>query len=385
VPTSRQWACQRWVCVSVAGAGDAAGRPPLSQPYQQSRPLPQFPPAWPTVRFHICMPHPHGHEVAVRGLLHRDDSALIVEFEFAKKNVWKKFKDFFQEPGRPQGVRIPLDQIVLLNYGWGWGRPPRSLIIKVRRLSALGGMPGSKQGQVQLYIQREDRPAARQLVESITRPALAGSGPGPATQVHDREQPQQDLAIPSAGLFLTGLLMLLSWFGASLFVVSERFVKVEAPDWLRPVAILAGTLIVPLSVLIMTGGVMMRKLRWYPLVAAAAIAAMVPLSVGWLIGLAFGIWTCIVLGKPEVAEAFHPSRASVAPAAPPSPGPIAGRSRSLLRSMGRYMLPTFLAARSAAGKPDPESPVEGWAARPTVDYAGTPRPPATGRDGHPGE
>ena len=56
--------------------------------------------------------------------------------------------------------------------------------------------------------------------------------------------------------------------------------------------------------------------------------------------------TCIVLGKPGVAEAFHPRRGETAPAPPPSPqAAIAGRFRSLLRSMGRYMLPTFLGGR----------------------------------------
>jgi hypothetical protein len=134
---------------------------------------------------------------------------------------------------------------------------------------------------------------------------------------------------------------------------------------------------VPLSVLIMTGAVLMRQLRWYPLVATAAILAMVPWSAGWLIGLGFGIWTCIVLGKPGVVEAFHPSRASASPAAQPGARVgIAGRFRSLLRSMGRYMLPTFLGAQSAAGQPE-RSSIDGPVPGPTADYAGTPRPPST--------
>ena len=95
---------------------------------------------------------------------------------------------------------------------------------------------------------------------------------------------------------------------------------------------------------------MMRRLRWFPLVATAAILAMIPWSAGWLIGLIFGIWTCVVLGRPDVVEAFHQSRAETAQASLPSPhAAIAGRFRSLLRSMGRYMLPTFLGGKSAAG------------------------------------
>src|SRR5262249_36805650 len=257
-----------------------------------------------SVRFHITRPHPHNNEVAARGLLSRDADALILEFEVPKKNMWKKFKDFFQDPGRPQEVRIPLHQIASITYGWGWGRPPRSLIVKVKRLSVLAGMPGSAQGQVQLYIQSEDRLEARRLVESIT-------GVPPAV---DREQVRQEIAVPSAGLFLTGLATLLSWVLACVAVTLAKWNEIVTntrrdPHWLLPTLICATVLIIiPLSAVMMTGAVMMRRLRGFPLVATAAIAAMVPWSPAWPIGLIFGILTCIVLGKPGVAEAFHPRR-----------------------------------------------------------------------------
>jgi serine/threonine protein kinase len=371
------------VLAALAAPAEAPSVP--RPPNPQGRPGPQAA-AWPTVRFQIPMPHPHNHEVGARGLLHREDNALIIEFEFAKKSAWKKFKDFFQDPGRPQEVRIPLDQIVSLGYGWGWGKPPRSLIIKVRRLSILGGMPGSNQGQVQLYIHREDRAAARQLVESITGPALAGSRLGPAAQVYGPEQARLDVAVPSIGLFVTGVVALLSWFGPLVFVTSG--VAAGVPDWVRLLVILAGSLIVPLSALLIAAAMLMRDLRWYPLVATAAIVAMIPWSVGWLIGLGFGIWTCIVLGKPEVVDAFHPRHTPATPAgAPPEPqAVIAGRFRSLLRSMGRYMLPTFLAGKSVESQSGRDgTSIHGPLARPTVDYDERPHHSVTGRNGHKGE
>jgi serine/threonine protein kinase len=365
------------VVAALAAAADAPGQGRPSS--GTSRPAPQRTPTWSTVRFQIYMPHPHHDHEAARGLLNRDDDALIVEFECTNKKLWKKFKDFFQGQGadRPQEVRIPLHQIASITYGWGWGRPPRSLIVTVKRLSVLAGIPGSTQGQVQLYIPREDRPAARRLVESVT-------GAAPAV---DREQARMEVAVPSAGLFITGLAALLSWVVINVAVALEEMGGTNhVPSWFWPTLTSGAVLIVPLSVLMMTGAVLMRRLRGFPLVAAAAIASMVPWSPAWALGLVFGILSCIVLGKPDVAEAFHGGRADTAPAPAPSPAAvIAGRFRSMLRSMGRYMLPTFLVGRSATSQTRDERSSLDDSTRPTVDFTGTPRRSSTDRNGHNGQ
>src|SRR5262249_10261852 len=153
--------------------------------------------------------------------------------------------------------------------------------------SVLAGMPGSTQGQVQLYIQSEDRLEARRLVESIT-------GVPPAV---DREQVRQEIAVTSAGLFITGLAALLSRVLGGGFVALAQWNEIASntrrdPHWLLPALLCATVLIiVPLSALMMTGAVLMRRLRGFPLVATAAIAAMVPWSPAWPIGLIFGILT----------------------------------------------------------------------------------------------
>jgi hypothetical protein len=49
---------------------------------------------------------------------------------------------------------------------------------------------------------------------------------------------------------------------------------------------------------------MLRRLRCYDCAATAAILATIPWSLGWLIGLPFGIRAIIVLGRPEVVEGF---------------------------------------------------------------------------------
>jgi hypothetical protein len=138
--------------------------------------------------------------------------------------------------------------------------------------------------------------------------------------------------VPSAGLFITGLAAFLSWVVINVAVALEEMGRTNdvLPSWFWPTVTWGAVLIVPLSALMMTAAVLMRRLRGFPLVATAAIAAMVPWSPAWPIGLIFGILSCIALGKPDVAEAFYPSRGETAPAPPPSPGAaIAGRFRSL--------------------------------------------------------
>src|SRR5262249_22933511 len=86
--------------------------------------------AAPGVRVEIHSPN--AVSVLASGMVRRDDDFLILEVEFAKK-----FLSFFKESGKPQEVRVPLDEVTGLTYGCGWGKPPHSVIVKVSRLGAL--------------------------------------------------------------------------------------------------------------------------------------------------------------------------------------------------------------------------------------------------------
>src|SRR5262249_7770832 len=164
---------------------------------------------WPSTRFQMLSAEEGHDDVVAGGLVSRDDEALILEFESAKK----KYKSFFKEPGRPQAVRIPLQQVASLSYGWGWGKPPCSLILKVTRLSALAGMPGSGQGRARFLIPREDRDEARGLVESIMGPAFLGPKQGLAGSASSVEQARQLVKPPAVGLLATAVLGLFWWVG----------------------------------------------------------------------------------------------------------------------------------------------------------------------------
>src|SRR5262245_13596684 len=236
---------------AALAAQPGAGGPPVAAPGRR---------AWPSARFEMLSGHEANHVVA-GGLVSRGDEALILEFESAKR----KYKSFFKEPGRPQEVRIPLQQVASLSYGWGWGKPPRSLVLKVTRLSALGGMPGSWQGRARFLIPGEDRDEARALVESIMGPASVDPKRGSAGSLSSVEQARQIVKAPAVGLLATGVLGLLWWVG--LGVVLLQF---EPPDfWLHVLTL--GSLLAASAAVQIGGAVTMLRLRGYPWAGAAAI------------------------------------------------------------------------------------------------------------------
>ena len=136
--------------------------------------------------------------------------------------------------------------------------------------------------------------------------------------------------------------------------------------WLAIVAL--GVLIMTVSGVLISGGIKMLQLRWYPLAATAAIVAMIPWSPAWLVSLPFGIWACIVLGRPAVVEAFLSAERGVGLASAVTAKPkgfIAGRVLSLVHSVGRYMI-TLPGRKSAAAEPQGgQSSIQSRVSRPT--------------------
>jgi hypothetical protein len=57
--------------------------------------------------------------------------------------------------------------------------------------------------------------------------------------------------------------------------------------------------------ILITSGNFMRKLQRYGRAKAGAIVAMIPCSACCLLGLPFGIWSLVVLSKPEIKSAFQ--------------------------------------------------------------------------------
>jgi hypothetical protein len=97
----------------------------------------------------------------------------------------------------------------------------------------------------------------------------------------------------------------------------------SAPEWLKDVAemgagaagSLSNILSIAIGAVILFGAVKMMRLQNLGLAMAASILAVIPcLSPCCCLGIPFGIWSLVVLNRPEVKSAFAPA------AEPPGPG-----------------------------------------------------------------
>jgi serine/threonine protein kinase len=294
-------------------------------------------PAWPCIRFRLFNSHN-----GIGGLVRRDGDTLVLEFETSRKGMmWDYFKAFFVGSHVPQEVRIPLHEVATVSYGWGWGKPPRVLHLQVTRLATLAGLP-SKQGQLQLFIPPEDRDEARRLVTSMGRPGWENHSEWPGGAI---ARARREVAGPAWGLLLSSVLGLVTWCGQLGLLIWAPGVFGTEPNQAAWAGMLSATCLIASAALVQGfGAVMMLRLRMYPLPATASILAMIPWSPAFFITLPFGIWTCVVLGKPEVTEAFYDARhfPVAESAGQPDPQPRAiGRVFSYVRSVCGYFLPTM--------------------------------------------
>jgi hypothetical protein len=120
------------------------------------------------------------------------------------------------------------------------------------------------------------------------------------------------VAAPAIGLIITGSLgLLMQCIGTvRTFFMLQDFPKAVANDpafmAMGGAQLVIGLLGVVLNILIIVGGVKMRRLESHGLAMAAAILAMIPcLSPCCLLGLPFGIWAIVVLSSDEVRAAFR--------------------------------------------------------------------------------
>ena len=139
----------------------------------------------------------------------------------------------------------------------------------------------------------------------------------------DEEYAEAKLATPAVGIIVTGSLgvvcgLLIGFCGVASMLMAQAGgqanPQARGPD---DAAVVFGIILyggwglvaVVLSMLMISGGLRMRRLSGYGLALTGAIVAMIPcLSPCFILGLPFGIIAIIALNDPEVAAAFADRR-----------------------------------------------------------------------------
>jgi hypothetical protein len=121
---------------------------------------------------------------------------------------------------------------------------------------------------------------------------------------------------PGIGLIVTGALGIVFTLGRMAMMLAGiglGAMQSSSSDAEKMFAGMMGTFGVAFGVIgliggliVLYGGIKMRKLESYGLCMTASILAMIPcLSVCCIIGLPIGIWSLVVLSKPEVKNFFR--------------------------------------------------------------------------------
>jgi hypothetical protein len=118
---------------------------------------------------------------------------------------------------------------------------------------------------------------------------------------------------PAIGLMIVAIVGFL-WQVANLvwrmFFSAVAASQANQPEWVTMLsgtgAIVGAILGLLSSILVLFGALKMKKLESHGLAMAVSIIAMIPcVSPCCLIGIPIGIWSLVMLSKPEVKSAFH--------------------------------------------------------------------------------
>jgi hypothetical protein len=144
-------------------------------------------------------------------------------------------------------------------------------------------------------------------------PGAPGAAP-PMPIAADTSAALLEVSGPATGLIILAILHIF-WViitfvfrlvGASMFQSSEFASNPAFANMFNSrLGFLTGLLGILIAILILMGGIKMKKLESYGLAMTAGIVALLPCSVCCIIGLPIGIWSLVVLSKPEVKNAFH--------------------------------------------------------------------------------
>jgi prolipoprotein diacylglyceryltransferase len=131
-----------------------------------------------------------------------------------------------------------------------------------------------------------------------------------------KPDPRQEVTGPSVGLLVTAIIGIIFEFvsfvsdiiGVGIHTLFEYELPERVIDLMEGTVGIAGSFIgILIGAFIIFASLKMKDLKMWSLCIAASILAMIPcVSPCCILGLPFGIWSLVVLTKPEVKAAFTP-------------------------------------------------------------------------------
>jgi hypothetical protein len=119
----------------------------------------------------------------------------------------------------------------------------------------------------------------------------------------------QQVQAPAAGLITLGLVtLLIHGVGAMMIAIRFAFGEEQLREaagssmFVPSVAILLVSL--PVGLCSLVGGIQMHRLRRHHVAVVATSLSLLPTGL-WMLSLPIGIWSLVVLTRPNVKAAFH--------------------------------------------------------------------------------
>jgi serine/threonine protein kinase len=291
---------------------------------------------WPYVRFTI--PNVSWMGAYVKGEVYRDESSLILDFSIINSMGKATQKD----------VRVALADLLRISIHeepifWRSSRKRYELVFKPNNPATLAELPAGENGRGRLRIHRSDAEAARKLVDSILRSPSMGCSATPVAQ----NCPVPGFALARKELLHMALCMLfLTIAGVASNVgllISIAGGHAAFHAWPGRLVLAAAILSLPCALMLIVGAAQMLRVRNYRLCLWATLAAVLPWSPAWPVGLAAGIWGAAVLSRRSVMLAFlGETGRSITNQAPDDapPDAMAGKIQSFWRSFAGYFVST---------------------------------------------
>lgn len=137
-------------------------------------------------------------------------------------------------------------------------------------------------------------------------PLHESRGPDPKVMVHG---PANALIVVSSIAVGVGLVFLLINFYLITSGAAEKLDQLNrgqiAQTTKITVRVVWGVVLIIASTFVLFGSIQMRKMKNYAFARGAAIVSVIPcIGPCYILGLPFGIWALVVLGNPEVRDAF---------------------------------------------------------------------------------